>query len=124
MKVVLRGTCSECYQTTELVLTERNKEIVCPTCGHAVPALEPDAMKAIGRDQSKRRMLGTVAFICFLVAAVLFYLFVQKAGGGPPESAPPLTGAAKGMLGGTIVMLLASIGVGFVASTRMYACEF
>lgn len=125
MKVVLRGTCSECYQTTELLLTDKTKEIVCPTCGHAVPALESKAMKAISKDQGKRRMLSIVAFVLFLLAAVLFVLFIRAAEPGEVGKAfVTLPGPAKGMLGGAILALLLSMGVGFVASSRDYVCEF
>jgi len=124
MAVVMRGTCSECYQTMELMLTEKQKEIVCPVCGHAVPALDAKAMESIGKEQAKRRMLGIVAFVLFLVAAALFYGFVTKAEPPAGQQFTVLPGVAKGLLGASIVALLAAMGVGFMASNRSYVCEF
>lgn len=125
MAVVMRATCSECYQTMELVLTEKQKEIVCPVCGHAVPSLDEKTMESIGKDQAKRRVLSIVAFVLFLVAAGLFVWFVKTA--EPPLGQAwkdGLPGPAKAMLGVSVVSLLAALGVGFVASNRSYVCEF
>ncbi|MHC4915289.1 MAG: hypothetical protein ACYTGB_07335 [Planctomycetota bacterium] len=126
MAVVMRGTCSECYQTMDLVMTERQKEIVCPVCGHAVPALDDKTMRSIGREQGKRRMLGIVAFVLFLVAAALFIGFIKAAEPADPAQgwAAGLPGTAKGLLGVSVLSLLASMGVGFMASNRSYVCEF
>jgi len=131
MKVVMRGTCSECYQTCDLVLTEKTKEIVCPTCGHAVPALEDRAMESLGKDQGKRRMLTVVAVIFFLISAALLVAFATGSGGGDPGAAAGAPGAigalpssAQGMLIGSIVTLLISLVVGAMASSRSYVCEF
>ncbi len=124
MAVVMRGTCSECYQTMELVLTERQKEIVCPVCGHAVPALDSKTMQAIGKDQSKRRMLTVVAFVLFLVAAALFVGFIKVAEPPLGDAFTQIPGPAKGLLGGSVLSLLVSLGVGFMASNRSYVCEF
>jgi hypothetical protein len=124
MAVVMRGTCSECYQTMDLVLSERQKEIVCPVCGHAVPALDQQTMRSLGKDQGKRKMLTVVATLLFVLAAGLFLGFILKA--EPPvgktfDVMPPV---AKALLGGSILVLLISLGVGFVASNRSYVCEF
>jgi hypothetical protein len=124
MKVVLNGSCSECYQVTDLVLTEKTKEIICPTCGHSVPPLDEGAMASLAKDQSKRTLLGIVAAVAFLAAGLLFLGFVVNSGGGAPGSTQSLPGNAMGMLVGSIVMLLASLGLGFVASSRTYVCEF
>ncbi len=126
MAVVMRGTCSECYQTMDLVLTDRQKEIVCPVCGHAVPALDSKTMQAIGKDQTKRRMFTVVAFMLFLVAAALFVAFIVKAEPAVVGEAfaGGLPGVAMGLLGGSLGVLLISLGVGFVASNRSYVCEF
>ncbi len=126
MAVVMRGTCSECYQTTELFLTEKQKEIVCPVCGHAVPALDSKTMQAIAKDQSKRRTFTVLAFVLFLLAVGLFVGFIIKA---EPQVAGQafvggLPGFAKGLLGGSVGVLLVSLIVGFVASNRSYVCEF
>jgi hypothetical protein len=124
MKVVLNGTCSECYQVADLVLTEKTKEIVCPTCGHSVPPLDEGSMASLAKDQSKRTILGIAGFLAFLVAGLLFLGFVLKSGGGVPGAGKPLPGDATGYLVGAIVLLLASLGLGFVASSRSYICEF
>ena len=83
-------------------------------------------MQSIGKDQSKRRMLTVVAFLLFLVAVGLFVGFINKA--EPPVAGQTweagLPGIAKGLLGGSLGMLLVSLGVGFVASNRSYVCEF
>jgi hypothetical protein len=124
MKVVLHGTCSECYGAADLILTEKTKEIVCPTCGHSVPPLDEGAMASLAKDQSKRTLLGIAAFAAFVIAGLLFLGFVVKSGGGVPGRQPPLPGDAMGMMVGAIVLLLASLGVGFMASSRAYVCEF
>jgi len=126
MKVVLNGTCSECYQVADLVLTEKTKEIVCPTCGHSVPPLDEGSMASLAKDQGKRTILGIAGFLAFLVAGLLFLSFVLKsvALGGVPGGGKPLPGDVVGMLVGAIVLLLASLGLGFVASSRSYICEF
>jgi len=124
MKVVLNGTCSECYQVTDLVLSEKTKEIVCPTCGHSVPPLDEGSMASLAKDQSKRNMMGIAAAVAFLIAGLLFLGFISKSGGGVPNPAQSLPGAAVGMMAGSIVMLLASLGLGFAASSRTYVCEF
>jgi hypothetical protein len=103
----------------ELVLGEKQKEIVCPVCGHAVPALDSKTMDNLGKEQGKRRTLGIVAFVLFLLAAGLFIFFVKN------SMAPgAITSSAKAMLGASVVSLLASMGVAFVASNRSYVCEF
>ena len=126
MAVVMRGTCFECYQTMDLVMAERQKEIVCPVCGHAVPALDDKTMRSIGREQGKRRMLGFVAVVLFVVAVALFFGFMKAAEPASPTEtwANGLPGTAKGLLGVSILSLLASMGVGFMASNRSYVCEF
>jgi len=124
MAVVMRGTCSECYQTMDLVLTERQKEIVCPVCGHAVPALDGNTMSSIGKDQGKRRVMTVVAFVLFALAVGLFVGFIMKSEPPTGKEFTQLPGAAKGLLGASIVALLVSMGVGFVASNRSYICEF
>ena len=124
MAVVMRGTCSECYQTMDLVFTERQKEIVCPVCGHAVPALDDKTMRGIGKDQGKRRMFTIVATALFVVAVGLFIGFIVKAEPGAGQDFTQLPNVAKGLLGGSILFLLISLGVGFVASNRSYVCEF
>ena len=124
MAVVMRGTCSECYQTMELVLTERQKEIVCPVCGLAVPALDSKTMQAISKDQSKRRMLTVVAFLIFLVAVALFVAFINVAEPPVGKAFEHIPGPAKALLGGSVLSLLVSLGVGFMASNRSYVCEF
>ncbi len=125
MGVVMRGTCSECYQTTDLVLSERQKEIVCPVCGHAVPSLDGKTMGSISKDQGKRRMLTVVAVLLFVLAAGLFLGFIIKA--EPPmgetwEQGMP--GIAKALCGGSVLSLVLSMAVGFAASNRSYVCEF
>jgi DNA-directed RNA polymerase subunit RPC12/RpoP len=124
MKVVLSGTCSECYQATDLILTEKTKEIVCPTCGHSVPPLDEGSMASLAKDQSKRAMMGAAAAALFLLAGLLFLGFVVKSGGGVPGPTQEIPGGAVGMMAGSIIMLLASLGLGFVASSRSYVCEF
>jgi hypothetical protein len=124
MPVVMRATCSECYQTMDLMLKERQKEIVCPVCGHAVPALDEKTMRAIGRDQGKRRMLAVVSVILFVVAVAFFIGFAVKAEPKAGEQFTQIPGFAKGLLGASILSLLAAMGVGFAASNRSYVCEF
>jgi hypothetical protein len=124
MAVVMRGTCSECYQTMDLFLTERQKEIVCPVCGHAVPALDANTMSSIGKDQGKRRVMTIVAFILFGLAVGLFVGFIMKSEPPAGQEFTQLPGVAKGLLGASIVTLLVAMGVGFVASNRSYICEF
>ncbi|HOX05131.1 MAG TPA: hypothetical protein PK280_01920 [Planctomycetota bacterium] len=124
MKVTLNGTCSECYQVTDLILTEKTKEIICPTCGHAVPTLDEGSMASLAKDQSKRAIMGIIAALAFVVAGFLFLGFVTNSGGGVPGNIPSLPGNAMGMLVGSIVMLLVSLGLGFVAASRNYVCEF
>jgi hypothetical protein len=126
MKVVLHGTCSECYQDTELILTDKTKEIICPTCGHSVPPLDEEAMARLSKDQSKRSLMGIVAIAAFAVAALLFLIFVAKsaAAGGPPDPASRLPGSAVALLVFSILFFLSSLGVGFVAASRSYVCEF
>lgn len=124
-KVVLRGTCSECFQVTDLILTEKTTELVCPTCGHSVPALEAGDRNALARDQGKKRVLAIVALAAFALAALLFYGFIAKAEPPPGAGADWRTpGAATGMLVGSIIMLLVSLVVGFMSSDRSYVCEF
>ena len=124
MKVVLHGTCSECYQVSDLMLTEKTKEIICPTCGHSVPPLAEEAMRKLAKDQSKRNLLGIVAIAAFAVAALLFLLFVVKSSGGPPDPASRMPGSVVALLVFSILFFLTSLGVGFVASSRSYVCEF
>jgi len=125
MAVVMRATCSECYQTMDLVLKDKQKEIVCPVCGHAVPALDPKTMSSIGKDQGKRRMLTVVALLLFALAVGLFVGFVMKA--EPPAGKAwehGLPGIAKALCGASVLSLVLSLGVGFMASNRSYVCEF
>jgi len=124
MKVNLSGTCSECYQVTDLVLTEKTKEIVCPTCGHSVPPLDEGSMASLAKDQSKRLMMGIAAIVAFVLAGLFFIGLVTKSGGGVPGGMPGLPGAAVGMMVASIVMLLISLVLGFMASSRAYVCEF
>jgi hypothetical protein len=122
MAVVMRATCSECYQTMDLLIGEAQKEIVCPVCGHAVPALESKVMQALSKDQAKRRLFAAVSVVFFLAAVGLFIFFTVKA--EPVAGSEEIPSQAKAMLGGALIMLLASIGVGYVASNRSYVCEF
>ncbi len=125
MAVGMRGTCSECYQTTDLLLSERQKEIVCPVCGHAVPALDSKTMGSIGKDQGKRRVLTVIAFMLFVVAVGLFVGFIMKAEPPPNETwKDGLPGIAKALCGASVLSLVLSLGVGFMASNRNYVCEF
>jgi len=124
MKVVLHGTCSECYQDTELILTDKTKEIICPTCGHSVPPLDEEAMARLSKDQSKRNLMGLVAIAAFAVATLLFLIFVAKSGGGAPDPASRMPGSAVALLVFSILFFLSSLGVGFVAASRSYVCEF
>ncbi len=126
MAVVMRGTCSECYQTMDLFLTDKQKEIVCPVCGHAVPSLDSKTMQAIAKDQAKRRVFTVVAFLLFLLAVGLFVGFIDRAEPAVMGDtwANGLPGIAKGLLGGSVGVLLVSLIVGFVASNRSYVCEF
>ena len=124
MKVSLNGTCSECYQVTDLVLTEKTKEIVCPTCGHSVPPLDEGSMASLAKDQSKRSWMGIGAVIAFVLAVLFFMGLVSNAGGGVPGNTSGLPGPAVGMMAGSIVMLLVSLVLGFLASSRSYVCEF
>ena len=124
MKVMLRATCSECYQMTEMVLTEKMGEIVCPTCGHSVPALEQKAMVALAKDQGKRRKFMALSLVAFVLAAALFVGFILGAEPPAGESFQGFNAKATGFLVGSILMLLASLGLGAVASSRAYVCEF
>jgi hypothetical protein len=124
MKVVLNGTCSECYQVTDLVLSEKTKEIVCPTCGHSVPPLDEGAMASLAKDQSKRNMMGLAGAAAFLLAALLFFGFTANSGGGEPGAMKAMPGNAMGYLVGSVVLFLASLGLGYVASSNTYVCEF
>ena len=51
-------------------------------------------------------------------------LFISAAEPEAGKAFGALPGAAKGLLGGSVLMLLVSMGVGFVASSRSYVCEF
>jgi len=124
MRVVLQASCSECYQLSDLVLSEKTREIVCPTCGHSVPPLEESAMSALAKDQRKRLIMTAAACAAFLLAGILFLVFISKSGGGAPADLKELPSDAIGMMVGAIVLLLASLGVGFVAASRSYLCEF
>ena len=124
MKVVLRGTCSECYQTTDLHLSDKDRQIICPTCGHAVPALEDKALRALSKDQGKRRLLGALGFFVFLAAVGLFIGFIVQAEPAAGQQFKSLSGQAQGMLGGSALALVISMALGFVASNRSYICEF
>jgi hypothetical protein len=124
MAVVMHGTCSECYQTMDLILEKRQKEIVCPSCGHAVPALEAKVMDSIAKDQGKRRVLTVLAMLLFLLAAGLFLGFIVKAEPPPSQSWAGLPGVAKALFGGAVLSLVLSLAVGFAASSRTYVCEF
>jgi DNA-directed RNA polymerase subunit RPC12/RpoP len=124
MKVTLSGTCSECYQATDLVLTEKTREIICPTCGHSVPPLDEGSMASLAKDQSKCTMMGIAAVAAFLVAGLLFLGFISKSGGGVPGAMQSLPGAAMAMMAGSILLLIVSLALGFIASSRSYVCEF
>ena len=124
MRVVLQASCSECYQVSDLVVTEKTREIICPTCGHSVPPLEEGAMSALAKDQKKRLIMTVAAGAAFVLAGVFFLVFIKKAGGGPPAALAQLPGDAVAMMAVAIVMLLVALGVGFVAASRSYVCEF
>jgi uncharacterized membrane protein YvbJ len=124
MRVVLNATCSECYGASELILSEKTKEIICPTCGHSVPPLDDQAMKALTKDQNQRRIFAGASGGAFLLALIFFCVFMSKAGGGDPAAMTQLPGDAVAMMAIAIVCLLGSLVLGFLAASRSYVCEF
>ena len=124
MRVVLNATCSECYGAAELVLSEKTREIICPTCGHSVPPLDDQAMKALTKDQNTRRIYAAASGGAFLLALIFFFVFMSKAGGGDPSALTQLPGDAVAMMAIAIVCLLGSLVLGFLAASRSYVCEF
>jgi hypothetical protein len=124
MRVVLNATCSECFGATELILSEKTKEIICPTCGHSVPPLDDKAMKALTKDQNMRRIYAAAGGGAFVLALIFFFVFMSKAGGGDPTQLKELPGDAVAMMAMAIVFLLGSLVLGFLAASRSYVCEF
>ncbi len=125
MGVEMTATCSECYQTTDMIFATKQKEMVCPVCGHAVPSMDVEDMKNLQKEQAKKKVLSMVAMAVFGLAILLFGAFIMAA--EPPAGEKfkdGLPGSATVMLALSIVSLLVSMGVSWVASNRSYICEF
>jgi hypothetical protein len=69
-------------------------------------------------------MMGLAGAAAFLLAALLFFGFTANSGGGEPGALKSLPSGAMGYLVGSVVLFLASLGLGYVASSNTYVCEF
>ncbi len=121
MAIEVKIKCSDCGTISDRSLTAGDTEIICPECRRNMPNLSKDEFRSVSRTLTTQSLLGVIAVLAMIGAAVLMYFYVGEPKNWISGSAAKDTSQ---FLYGAIGCIVIAAVFGVLSALKRFVVEF